>query len=96
MRAVLYSPLNPSDFGFIAGVYGKKPYDKFPKSLGFEGSGFIEKAPEHLKNLEGKKVSFCCNYNDEKYLLLNFFNILKLNLFIYFHYHIKNELKSNF
>jgi len=63
---VLYSPLNPSDFGYIAGVYGRKIFDKFPKSLGFEGSGYIEKAPEKFKNLEGQKVSFCCNYEDEK------------------------------
>ncbi len=63
---VLYAPLNPSDFGFLGGVYGKKPYNIFPKSLGFEGSGIIEKAPEGQSKLEGKKVSFCCNFEDEK------------------------------
>lgn len=67
---VQYSPLNPSDFGFIGGVYGKRPYNIFPKKLGFEGSGFIEKAPFEYKQLEGKKVSFCCNYEDEKYFTI--------------------------
>jgi NADPH:quinone reductase-like Zn-dependent oxidoreductase len=66
---VSYSPLNPSDFGFIGGVYGKKPYQLYPKSLGFEGSGYIEKASENFKALEGKKVSFCCNHEDEKYFI---------------------------
>lgn len=63
---VKYSPLNPSDFGFIGGVYGKKPYSKFPKALGFEGSGVIEETPENEKSLLGKKVAFCCNYEDDK------------------------------
>ena len=69
---VLYSPLNPSDFGFLGDAYGKNTYNKYPKPLGFEGSGIIEDASSNSKNLIGKKVSFCCNYDDEKYFR-NFF-----------------------
>jgi NADPH:quinone reductase-like Zn-dependent oxidoreductase len=61
---VLYSPINPSDFGFIAGVYGREKFERFPKPLGFEGSGII--IDSENKNLMGKKVSFCLNYTNSE------------------------------
>jgi NADPH:quinone reductase-like Zn-dependent oxidoreductase len=63
---VHYSPINPSDLGFLAGVYGRKPYSNFPKPLGFEGSGIILDASQINKSLIGKKVAFYCDPENEK------------------------------
>ena len=60
---VLYSSINPSDFGFMSNIYGRKKYDNYPKSIGFEGVGIIEESLN--KKLVGKKVSFCSNIEDE-------------------------------
>ena len=62
---VNYSPINPSDLGFLAGVYGRKPYTNFPKPMGFEGSGIIEEASESNKSLIGKKIAFYSDHEDE-------------------------------
>ena len=63
---VHYSPINPSDLGFIAGRYGRYQDGVFPKTAGFEGSGIIvdsdiEAGKEHI----GKKVSFLSNYENK-------------------------------
>lgn len=63
---VNYSPINPSDLGFLAGVYGKKQYTNFPKPLGFEGSGIISNTSEVHKSLIGKKIAFFCDPENEK------------------------------
>jgi NADPH:quinone reductase-like Zn-dependent oxidoreductase len=63
---VLYSPINPSDMGFIANIYGKSKYNKYPKPLGFEGCGIIDSAND--KSLIGKKVVFTTDYEREKYV----------------------------
>jgi NADPH:quinone reductase-like Zn-dependent oxidoreductase len=61
---VMYSPINPSDFGFSQNVYGRFPHKKYPIGLGFEGSGIIEESFD--KNLIGKKICFVVNYEKEK------------------------------
>lgn len=61
---VFYSPVNPSDLGFIGNVYGRIKHKKYPLGLGFEGSGEIEDS--HDKELIGKKVCFVTNYENEK------------------------------
>lgn len=62
---VHYSPINPSDLGFIAGVYGRYQDGIFPKTAGFEGSGVIEDAEsEEGKRMIGKKVAFFSNYEN--------------------------------
>jgi NADPH:quinone reductase-like Zn-dependent oxidoreductase len=63
---VHYSPINPSDLGFLSGVYGKIPYSNFPKNLGFEGSGIILDTSENNKSLIGKKVAFYCDPENEE------------------------------
>jgi NADPH:quinone reductase-like Zn-dependent oxidoreductase len=60
----LFSPINPSDFGFISDVYGRNKWKNYPKPLGFEGVGVIEEAPQNFKTLIGEKIIFCCNYED--------------------------------
>ena len=62
---VHYSPINPSDLGFIAGVYGRNQDGIFPKTAGFEGSGIIVDAEtdEARRNI-GKKVAFFSNYEN--------------------------------
>ena len=62
---VHYSPINPSDLGFIAGIYGRYQDGVFPKTAGFEGSGIIVDAEtdEGRKQI-GKKVSFFSNYEN--------------------------------
>jgi NADPH:quinone reductase-like Zn-dependent oxidoreductase len=63
---VHYSPINPSDLGFIAGVYGRYQDGIFPKTAGFEGSGIIEDAEtEEGRKLIGKKVAFFSNYENQ-------------------------------
>lgn len=60
---VHYSPINPSDLGFIAGVYGRYQDNVFPKTAGFEGSGIIVDSDSEIgKKSIGKKISFFCNY----------------------------------
>ena len=62
---VHYSPINPSDLGFIAGVYGRFQDGIFPKTAGFEGSGVIVDAEtEEAKKLIGKKIAFFSNYEN--------------------------------
>lgn len=61
---VMYSPINPSDFGFSQNIYGKLPHKKYPIGLGFEGCGVIEESEEI--NLIGKKICFVVNYEKEK------------------------------
>ena len=62
---VLYSPINPSDMGFISNIYGRFKFSKFPKPLGFEGCGIIEDTNEENKFLLGKKIVFACDYESE-------------------------------
>jgi NADPH:quinone reductase-like Zn-dependent oxidoreductase len=64
---VLYSSINPADFGFMANVYGRYKYDKYPKPLGFEGCGIIQDTTNNTKDLLGKKIVFTSNYENEKY-----------------------------
>lgn len=63
-----YSPINPSDLGWINGVYGNQAFKAkacFPLTLGFEGSGTVVdihkdtvmKYP-HINHLIGKSVFF--------------------------------------
>lgn len=61
---VLYSSINPSDFGFISNIYGRGNYNIYPKSIGFEGVGIIKEC--NSKELIGSKVSFCSNIEDKK------------------------------
>jgi len=41
-----YSPINPSDLLYMTGFYPQD--DKFPKTLGFEGSGIVQQLGEDL------------------------------------------------
>lgn len=62
---VHYTPINPSDLGFIAGVYGRYQDGIFPKIAGFEGSGVIVDAEtEQARKNIGKKVAFFTNYEN--------------------------------
>lgn len=62
---VHYSPINPSDLGFISGVYGRLQTGKFPMTAGFEGSGIIvDSDTQNGKKNIGKKVSFFTNYEN--------------------------------
>jgi len=65
---VSYSPINPSDLGFIGNVYGRKKHKSYPLGLGFEGSGIIEESLD--SNLIGKRVAFVTNYENEKYVYI--------------------------
>jgi NADPH:quinone reductase-like Zn-dependent oxidoreductase len=63
---VHYSPINPSDLGFVAGRYGRYQDGVFPKTAGFEGSGIIvDSDSEKGKKYIGKKVSFLSNYENQ-------------------------------
>jgi len=71
---VHYASINPSDLGFVAGVYGRPNYTKnlkFPIIPGFEGSGIIvdtfDNKDKLTQSLIGKKVSFCSNYEKSEY-----------------------------
>lgn len=60
---VHYSSINPSDLGFMAGVYGTPEYIAsrvFPLTIGFEGSGIIEDSED--KSDIGKAAFF---YSEE-------------------------------
>ncbi len=61
---VMFSPINPSDFGFSQNVYGRVPHKNYPLGLGFEGSGIIQESED--KNLVGKRICFVVNYEKEK------------------------------
>lgn len=63
---VKYASINPSDLGYIGGVYGRFQRTDFPHSIGFEGSGIIEDATVDFRDLKGKKVAFFTNYENEK------------------------------
>jgi NADPH:quinone reductase-like Zn-dependent oxidoreductase len=60
---VLYASINPADFGFISGVYGRYKYEKYPKPLGFEGCGIVIDGDKSIKN---KKVVFTANNESPK------------------------------
>ncbi len=50
---VHYSPINPSDLGFIGGAYGREQAIKklqYPLIQGFEGNGVIEDTFDESKN----------------------------------------------
>lgn len=65
---VKYASINPSDLGYIAGVYGRFQRIDFPHVVGFEGSGIIEGTSSELTHLKGKKVAFVSNYEKQRYL----------------------------
>ena len=53
------SPINPSDLGFIHGVYGSTRPTTFPVVAGLEGTGTITELGSGVdKRLLGKDVSF--------------------------------------
>ncbi len=60
---VLYSPINPSDLGWINGVYGNQNDKKvtFPLKVGFEGVGIVENS----KNLNFSKGDYISFYTTE-------------------------------
>lgn len=60
---VLYSPINPSDLGWINGIYGtpkSKSSVSFPLSIGFEGFGVVEQS----KSSQIKKGEFVSFYSE--------------------------------
>ena len=73
---VYYASVNPSDLGFISGIYGRQSYIKnltFPLIPGFEGSGVIvDTFDKESKSLIGKKVCFCSNYEKTKLVILSY------------------------
>ena len=64
---VTASPINPSDLGFIHGVYGTKRPSTFPVVPGLEGTGVVQEiGPGASKDLLGKNVSFFFDSHDPK------------------------------
>lgn len=61
------SPINPSDLGFIHGVYGTKRPTTFPVVPGLEGTGTIQELGSGVsKDLLGKNVSFFFDSHNPK------------------------------
>ena len=64
---MIASPINPSDLGFIHGVYGTKRPMTFPVVPGLEGTGIIhELGADVPKDILGRKVGFFLNSQDPK------------------------------
>jgi len=62
------SPINPSDLGFIHGVYGVTRPQTFPVVPGLEGTGIVsEVGNDAPKELMGKRVSLFLNSQDPKF-----------------------------
>ena len=63
------SPINPSDLGFLKGVYGDETTRvKPPSILGFEGSGTVVEVGKGVyDNFIGKQVSFIGNCHSADY-----------------------------
>jgi len=61
------SPINPSDLGFIHGVYGTKRPTTFPVVPGLEGTGLVQELGPGVSNdLLGKNVSFFFDSHNPK------------------------------
>lgn len=61
------SPINPSDLGFIHGVYGCRRPTQFPVVPGLEGTGVIHEVGTGVSSsLVGKPVSLFLNSQDPK------------------------------
>ncbi len=60
------SPINPSDLGFIHGVYGVRRPTKFPVVAGLEGTGVVsELGPGVPSEMLGKSVAVFLNSQEE-------------------------------
>ncbi len=61
---VSYSPINPSDIGYVFNMYGRFQHKHYPVNLGFEGSGVIKESNQS-ENI-GKNVIFWTNYENSE------------------------------